>query len=109
MKEVKAFIKPVKLPEVTQKLHHLDGITGASLVQVQDLGWRKSRDVPHRGPEDSIEEIPHIKIEVICEDYIVEEVVSAIEQAAHTGLRGDGIIYVFDIEKVVQIKSGKQL
>ncbi|MBF0280607.1 MAG: P-II family nitrogen regulator [SAR324 cluster bacterium] len=107
MKEVKAFIKPVKLPEVTHILHHLDGITGVSIVKVQDLGWRKSKDLPFRGDEDDIEEIPHIKVEVICEDYITEEVITTIEKSAHTGERGDGIIYVSNIEKLIQIKTGK--
>ncbi len=34
--------------------------------------------------------------------------VSAIEQAAHTGLRGDRKIYVCDVNQAVRISSGER-
>jgi nitrogen regulatory protein P-II 1 len=34
--------------------------------------------------------------------------VKAIEEAAHTGLRGDGLIYVTTIETVVRIRTGER-
>jgi nitrogen regulatory protein PII len=41
---------------------------------------------------------PCVKIEILCRDELVEEVVSAIGESAHTGLRGDGKIYVTPVE-----------
>ena len=49
-----------------------------------------------------------IKLEVVCRNESLEEVVSAIEKAAHTGLKGDGKIYVSDIEAAVRISTGER-
>jgi nitrogen regulatory protein PII len=37
--------------------------------------------------------VPHVKIEIVCLDAVVDEIVAAIQQNAHTGLRGDGSDY----------------
>jgi nitrogen regulatory protein PII len=34
--------------------------------------------------------LPGVRLEVVCHDDQVEEVVATIERTAHTGLRGDG-------------------
>jgi nitrogen regulatory protein PII len=49
-----------------------------------------------------------IKLEIFCRDETVEDVVAAIEQAAHTGLKGDGKIYVSNIEQAVRISTGER-
>ena len=109
MKEIAAYIKPIKLSDVTQALHHLDGLNQVNIVnKVQELGWRKSEDTPYRGVEDGIEEVSHLEVKIYCEDDQVEEVVSTIQKAAHTGLRGDGNIYVSPIEQSVRIKTGER-
>jgi nitrogen regulatory protein PII len=38
-----------------------------------------------------------VKIEIVCLDAVVDEIVAAIQQNAHTGLRGDGKIYVAEV------------
>jgi nitrogen regulatory protein PII len=44
----------------------------------------------------------------MCEDELVELVISTIEKAAHTGLHGDGKIYVSDIENAIRISTGER-
>jgi len=38
----------------------------------------------------------------------VDEIISIIKKAAYTGLRGDGKIYVSNIEKAIRIESGEE-
>jgi nitrogen regulatory protein PII len=38
----------------------------------------------------------------------VDAVISAIERAAHTGLKSDGKIYVASIEQAVRISTGER-
>ena len=110
MKEIIAYIKPQMLPEVTFALHHLEGVSQVKIVQpVQEVGWRKSTEQPYRGQEDGVEEIDQVEIKIYCEDELMESVVSTIQQKAHTGLRGDGNIYVSHIEMTVQISNGERL
>ena len=68
-------------------------------------GWG-GRDERSRGA--LLDYISGIKLEVVCRDELLEEVVSAIEEAAHTGLKGDGKIYVSGIEAAVRISTGER-
>ena len=52
--------------------------------------------------------LPKVKIEVICEDGMVERAVEAIVNAARTGRIGDGKIFVSPIEEVIRIRTGER-
>lgn len=49
--------------------------------------------------------MPHVKIEIVCTDDMVEEIVSIIEKEAHSCLRGDGKIYISSINAAVRIET----
>lgn len=108
MKEIKAYIKPHKLSEVTLALHRVEGLTGMSVTYVRGFGRGRAKNAPHRITEDLVDFIPCVKIELICPDEMVDEIVSVIEKTAHTGLRGDGKIYVSDVETAVRISTGER-
>ena len=101
MKEIKAYIKPHKLQDVTLALHKVEGLTGMSTVDVRGFG----RD---QGQDELVDFVPHVKIELVCPDSMVEELISTIQKAAHTGLPGDGKIYVSAVETVVRIETGER-
>jgi nitrogen regulatory protein PII len=48
-----------------------------------------------------------MKIEIFCHDDLADEIVSIIDRTAYTGLRGDGKIYVSDVEKAFKIGKGE--
>ena len=109
MKEIKAYIKPHKLSGVTLALHHVEGLTGMSVSEVKGFGRGREKDAPHSVQEELIDYIPHVKIEIVCHDELVEEIIETIRGAAHTGLRGDGKIYVLShVEKAVRISTGER-
>ena len=99
MKEIKAYIKPHKLTDVTLALSKVKGFTGMTVIDVRGFGHSI----------DSVNDfIPHVKIEILCKDEVVDEIVSTIERSAHTGLSGDGLIYVSDVETAVRIRTGER-
>ena len=51
--------------------------------------------------------MPKIKLEVAVGDDQAERVVEAIMQAAGTGKIGDGKIFVYDLDRVVRIRTGE--
>lgn len=108
MKEIKAYIKPHKLSEVTMALHQMKDLTGMSVTDVRGFGHTRSMDAPHRTVDDLEDYAPHVKIEIICKDQLVETIVRTIEKAAHTGLHGDGKIYVSEIANAVRISTGQR-
>ncbi len=107
MKEIKAYIKPHKLSDVTLALHRVEGLSGMSVSDTRGFGRGRAKDAPHTVREDLVDFIPCGKIEIVCSDELVEEVVETIRREAHTGLRGDGKIYVAPVEEAVRISTGE--
>lgn len=103
MKVVIAYIKSHKLPEVTLALRQIKDLTGASVSDVRGFG-RQSTDQS----AEAEDYVPITRLEIFCSNAISKTVVSAIEKAAHTGLRGDGKIYVCDVNHAVRISTGEQ-
>ena len=108
MKEIKAYIKPHKLSDVTLALHQLKGLTGMSVLDVRGFGHTRGTDAHHRTIDDLEDYLPHVKIEIICKDELVENIISTIEKAAHTGLHGDGKIYVSEVSNAIRISTGER-
>ena len=108
MKEIKAYIKPHKLSDVTLALHQLKDLTGMSVMDVRGFGHTRGTEAHHRTIDDLEDYLPHVKIEIICKDELVENIISTIEKAAHTGLHGDGKIYVSDVSNAIRISTGER-
>ena len=105
MKKIEAIIKPFKLDEVKNALHEV-GITGMTVSEVRGFGRQKGHTEVYRGAEYVIDFLPKVKIEVVVEDSLVDNVVEAIAESARTGRIGDGKIFVMDIEQAVRIRTG---
>lgn len=108
MKLITAYIKPHKLSEVTLALHKVGDLTGMSVVDVRGFGRGKAKDIHHHVVDDLADFIPHVKIEIFCRNELVDKIVSTIQDASHTGLRGDGKIYVSHIDDAVRISTGER-
>ena len=107
MKMVIAFIKKNKFDEVMFALHRIEGLTGASSSEVHGFGRDRSSPSEQK-PEISLDFKPHIRLETACHSELVKQVVSTIREAAHTGLEGDGKIYVLPLEQSVRIRTGEE-
>ena len=46
------------------------------------------------------------KVEVVCCGPDVECLVEALVKAAHTGVRGDGIVFVTPVEQAIKVRTG---
>ncbi len=107
MKKIEAVIKPFKLDEVKEALHEV-GLQGITVVEAKGFGRQKGHTELYRGAEYVVDFLPKVKIEVICDDDVVERAVEAIVNAARTGRIGDGKIFVSNIEEVVRIRTGER-
>ena len=107
MKQVTAIIKPFKLDEVREALSAI-GVQGITVIEVKGFGRQKGHTELYRGAEYVVDFLPKVKIEVVCEDSVVERAVEAIVNAARTGRIGDGKIFVSSVEEVVRIRTGER-
>ncbi|WP_457654516.1 P-II family nitrogen regulator [Rhodocaloribacter sp.] len=108
MKAIIAYIKPHKLESVTLALHHVEGLSGVSVSDVRGFGRGRGGGVKHTVKEGPVDFIPHVRLEIVCRDAFVEPIVETIRREAHTGLRGDGKIFVWPVEEAVRISTGER-
>jgi len=107
MKKIDAIIKPFKLEEVKNALHDI-GVQGMTVTEVKGFGRQKGIVEVYRGAEYHIQFIPKVKLEIVVNDDIVEQVVQIIQEKAQTGEIGDGKIFVIPVEETVRIRTGER-
>jgi len=107
MKMVKAIIKPFKLDDVKDALTDI-GVSGLTVAEVRGHGRQKGHTELYRGAEYNVDFIPKAEISTVVPADQVDAVVDAIVGAARTDKVGDGKIFVFDVERVVRIRTGEQ-
>lgn len=108
MKSITAFIKPNMLNDVVYALHEVEGFPGASITEVQGIGSgpRDHLEQPDRTPYQSFPK--SVKMEIVCPASRAEELISTIQEHAHTGLPDDGKIYVSPVEDAIRIRTGER-
>ncbi len=106
MKKIEAIVKPFKLDEVREALAEV-GVTGLTVGEVKGFGRQKGHTELYRGAEYVVDFLPKIKIEVVVSDSMLDACIEAIIKAARTGKIGDGKVFVFDVERVVRIRTGE--
>src|SRR4029078_6244453 len=99
-----AIIKPFKLDDVKDALHDV-GVSGITVTEGKGFGRQKGHTELYRGAGYGVHFLPKVKIEVVVEDSLADNVVEAIENAARTGRIGDGKIFVMDVEHAVRIRT----
>jgi len=107
MKKVEAIIKPFKLEDVKDELNKI-GIKGITVSEVKGFGRQKGHTELYRGAEYIVDFLPKVKMEIVVDDGLVEQVVEVIEETARTGKIGDGKIFVTPVDEVIRIRTGER-
>lgn len=107
MKKIEAIIRPGKLEELKGELSRI-GIRGMTVYEVKGRGLQREQKQYYRGHEHTIDLFPKIKVEVICEDESVENIISSMIKVCNTGQVGDGKIFVYPVERVIRISSREE-
>ncbi|ACA31888.1 nitrogen regulatory protein P-II [Histophilus somni] len=107
MKKIEAIIKPFKLDDVRESLADI-GITGMTVTEVRGFGRQKGHTELYRGAEYMVDFLPKVKMEIIVPDEIVEQCIEAIIETAQTGKIGDGKIFVYDVNRVIRIRTREE-
>lgn len=62
----------------------------------------------YRGVEMDATLLPKVKLEVVISKIPVADVIEAAKKALYTGHIGDGKIFVYNVDKVVKIRTGEE-
>ena len=107
MKKIEAIIKHFKLDEVRDALNKV-GVQGMTVTEVKGFGRQKGHMEVYRGVEYDVQFLPKLKIEVAVPDDKLDEVLGVIQEKAKTGKIGDGKIFIYDLQDVIRIRTGKR-
>jgi nitrogen regulatory protein PII len=107
MKLITAVIKPFKVDDVKDALKAM-GIQGMTVTEVRGFGRQGGHTETYRGSEYQIDFVPKMKLELIVDEGVADQVVSTITTAAATGKIGDGKIWVSTVERLVRIRTGEE-
>ena len=84
------------------------GVTGMTVTQVMGCGIQKGAGDMYRGVEMDATLLPKVKVEVVVSKIPVDAVVAAAKKALYTGHIGDGKIFVYNVDKVVKVRTGEE-
>ncbi len=122
-----AAVKVVKAPDVSPsgiykvviiaKLSRYDklrkamndiGVTGMTVTQVMGCGIQKGAGEKYRGVELDATLLPKVKLEVVVSSIPVDTVIAAAKKTLYTGHIGDGKIFVYNVDRVVKVRTGEE-
>ncbi len=83
------------------------GVTGMTVTQVMGCGIQKGAGERYRGVEMDVTVLPKVKVEVIVGNIPVDSVIETIKRTLYTGHVGDGKIFVYNVQKVVKVRTGE--
>ncbi len=84
------------------------GVTGMTVTQVMGCGIQRGAGEMYRGVEMDATLLPKVKVEVVVSKIPVEDVVEAAKKALYTGHIGDGKIFVYNVDRVVKVRTGEE-
>ena len=94
--------------EVLKKALNDLGVTGMTMTQVMGCGIQKGAGEMYRGVEMDATLLPKVKVEVVVSKIPVATVIEAAKKALYTGHIGDGKIFVYNVDKVVKVRTGEE-
>ena len=101
---ITAVVKPHKLDDVKEALKGA-GVSGMTVTEVTGFGRQGGHTETYRGSEYSVDFVPKVRIEVLCDDADVDPLITAIEDAARTGQIGDGKVWALEVSRVSRIRT----
>lgn len=106
-KKIEAIIREDSFNNVKEALRKI-GIVGLNVTDVRGHGRGGGIVLNGRSGTYQVDLLPRFQFNIILSDHNVEKTIQAIQKAAHTGNKGDGIIFVYPVEEVIRISTGER-
>jgi len=107
VKLITAIVKPFKVEDVKEALKDV-GVVGMTVSEAQGFGRQGGHTEVYRGAEYTVDFVPKVRIEILVEDELAQEVIEALVKAARTGQIGDGKVWAMPVEDVVRVRTGER-
>ena len=105
MKEIKAVIRPHRLPKIRSALRNIKAFPGMTVSKVEGCGHFVAKPAQGGVKEELTDYSPKIHIEMVVPDELLEGVLQIIVEVGHTGQAGDGIVWVTPVERFIRLSE----
>ena len=108
MKEIKAYIQRHMVSCTVDELEKA-GAPGITVVEIHPVGYGYEPNYFGFESEDPFKRYAHlriVKLEIVCADQDCERLVKVIENTCRTGGKGDGWVFVTNVDEAVRIRDG---
>jgi nitrogen regulatory protein P-II 1 len=103
MKEIRAFIQPHKLSQVTMALMEIPEFPGMTVIDCSGFGREHTEHAHDYRPF-----LPKKRLEIFAPDSLVDVIFETMMRVACSGQHGDGKVYVIDVVEGGRISDGKR-
>lgn len=107
MYKVSIIAKHDRFDQLKNELNKL-GVTGMTITQVMGCGIQKGMGQKYRGVEMDVNLLPKMKVEVVVGNLPVDQVIETAKRVLYAGYVGDGKIFVYEVAKVVKVRTGEE-
>lgn len=107
MYKIVIIAKLTKYDQLKKAMNDL-GVTGMTVTQVMGCGIQKGAGERYRGVEMDATLLPKVKVEIVVSSIPVADVIEAVKKTLYTGHIGDGKIFVYQVDKVVKVRTGEE-
>ena len=102
-----AYVRPNRLDAVKRALAEV-GASSLTISNVRGRGSQSAKTGQWRGETYTVDLHEKVKVECVVADVPADDVAAAIADAAYTGEKGDGKVFVLPVEAAYQIRTGKE-
>ena len=96
-----------KFDELKKSLNGI-GVTGMTMSQVMGSGIQRGSSERYRGAVVDSTLLPKVKVEVVISKIPVDTVIETAKKTLYTGHIGDGKIFVYNVSRVVKVRTGEE-
>ena len=107
MKLIKAFVRTERVDEVVRALEDA-GAPGITVSRVHGVGYGYDPYLFTLAPSE-VRKTPEVsKVEIVCRTEDLDRLADTLLSNAHTGSRGDGIVFITPVERAIKIRTGDE-
>ena len=103
LKKIECFIQPFKLDEVKDSLIDA-GVEGITVTEVRGFGKQRGF-ITGEIPNKHVKFLPKVKLEIVVDEEILDNVTNTIIKLTQTGEFGSGKIFILPVEDAIRIRT----
>lgn len=104
IKRIEAIIRPERLEPLRFHLEQV-GYPGMMVTELEGHGKQRGIEQQWRGTRYRTAFIPKVRVEIVCADKAVKNIVDVIVDVCRSGSVGDGKIFISPVADAIRIRT----